>query len=131
LICLDTNVVVRLLVRDNPAQARRARALVERAIAAGDRLYVSDITVCELVWVLSVSYRFERIEVHDALHLLLGARELVFGSHDELREALARYGSGDADFADCLIAIKGHAAGCSSTATFDRALLREPGFVAP
>jgi predicted nucleic-acid-binding protein len=56
---------------------------------------------------------------------------MVFESPDQLREALVRYGSGTADLADYLIAIKGRSAGCTSTATFDRALLRDPGFVSP
>lgn len=131
MISLDTNVVVRLLVRDDAAQTAKARALVERALDGGKRLYVSDITACELVSVLSFGYRFGRRAVAEALGLLLGAQDLVLGSRDLVREALGRYAAGRGDFADYLIAIKGRAAGCESTATFDGKLLGEPGFVAP
>jgi predicted nucleic-acid-binding protein len=47
------------------------------------------------------------------------------------RRALDRYEAGGADFADCIIAERAASAECESVATFDRKLLREPGFVEP
>ena len=52
MIALDTNVIVRFLVRDDPAQARRAKALIDRLTEREERAYVSDIVLCELIWVL-------------------------------------------------------------------------------
>jgi hypothetical protein len=66
-IALDTNVLVRYLVEDDAKQTALAAALIERAIADDESLYVSDVVVCETVWVLSVAYKFaaEGGEGHD------------------------------------------------------------------
>jgi predicted nucleic-acid-binding protein len=62
-IALDTNVLVRYLVEDDPAQARAAIALIEATIERGDRLFVAQIVLCETVRVLSYAYRFRREEI--------------------------------------------------------------------
>jgi predicted nucleic-acid-binding protein len=129
-IGLDTNVLVRLLVRDDESQFKRARDLVSEAAKSGRRLYVSEIALCELVRVLSVSYGLGRAEITSALERVLEAQEVFFDDAQRLGEAIRRYARGRGDFADHLIALQGRSAGCEATATFDRKLHREPGFVA-
>jgi predicted nucleic-acid-binding protein len=131
LIGLDTNVLVRFLVRDDANQSKRAASLIGDAVRAGDALYVSDIVLCETVWVLAGSYGFDRGEISDTLGDLLRARHLSFSNTDRIGRALRCYRSGAADFADYLIREHAVGAGCDSIATFDRALLRERGFIAP
>ena len=60
MIALDTNVLVRFLVEDDKAQAAAAAALVKRSIAAGEALFVADVVLCEVVWVLEVAYKVPR-----------------------------------------------------------------------
>ena len=68
MIALDTNVLVRFLVEDDKAQTAAAVALVKRAVAADEGLFVTDIVLCEVVWVLRYSYEVPRLEiVHAAL----------------------------------------------------------------
>jgi predicted nucleic-acid-binding protein len=67
MIALDTNVVVRFLVADDPVQARKTKNLVARLDAEPDRAFVSDIVLCELLRVLSRNYRFTRTQVADVL----------------------------------------------------------------
>jgi predicted nucleic-acid-binding protein len=131
MIGLDTNVLIRFLVEDDEEQCRRARELIEKAVNEDEALYVSDIVMCETVWVLSSAYGFPRPEIHEALLRLLAAKQVVFDSSDRLARAFDAFRSKKGDFADYLIREHGKTAGCSSVATFDQALLKEPGFFAP
>ena len=128
---VDTNVLVRFLVSDDAAQARKAKALVERLDRNEERAYVSDVVLCELVWVLTRSYGFERGQILPALERLAAAKQLRFDSVDNVLRALSAYAHGKGDFADYLIREHARAAGCSVIATFDRGLLGEEVFASP
>jgi predicted nucleic-acid-binding protein len=130
-IALDTNVLVRFLLEDEAEQYRRVIALVRRATEAGDQLYVSDVVLAELVWVLRLRYNFQKSEVIDKLQLLLQARQLTFASTDRVAGAIRSFAAGKGDFADYLIREQALEDDCAAVATFDRALLKEPGFIAP
>lgn len=131
MIALDTNVLVRFLVDDDKAQSARAARLIRLAVARDEPLFLSDIVVCETVWVLSSAYRVSRAEIGDVLGQLLGATHLVFRDVDVLLRAREAFARGRGDFADYVIREGALAAGCDEVATFDRSLLREQGFVVP
>ena len=131
MIGLDTNVLVRFLVEDDVEQTARAAAFVRKAAAKGEPLFVSDVVLCEVVWVLARAYSFSRDVLAAALRRLLSARQLTFADADVLDRALTSYGSGRGDFADYVIREHAREAGCRSVATFDRALLKEDGFERP
>jgi len=131
MIALDTNVLVRFLVKDDECQSRLATRLIKSAIEREEQLFVSDIVMCETVWVLSSAYRFSRDEILGALAELLRARAVVFSSSDRLARALEAYAMGNGDFADYLIREHAKAAGADTVATFDRSLLKETGFSKP
>jgi predicted nucleic-acid-binding protein len=131
MIGLDTNVLVRFLVQDDEAQSRKARKLIEDAVARDERLFLSDIVVCETVWVLSSAYRFSRTEIVSAIAALLRAKNVEYGSSDQLARALDAFRLGKGEFADYLIREHAKAAGAAAVATFDRALLAESGFTSP
>jgi predicted nucleic-acid-binding protein len=131
MIALDTNVLVRFLVEDDEKQTRVASQLIRDAIEREEQLYISDIVMCETVWVLSSSYRFSRAEIVEALAGLLRARAVVFTSTDRLARALEAFVTGRGDFADYLIREHAVAAGADTVATFDRSLLTERGFSKP
>ena len=131
MIALDTNVLVRYLVEDDKAQSAKARALVNRAVANHESLFVPDIVVCETVWVLTAAYEVTRAEVRRILSLLLTASHLRFRDLDQLARARDAFDAGRGDFADYLIREQAVAAGCERVATFDRALLSEQRFSLP
>lgn len=131
MIAVDTNVLVRFLVDDDPRQSAAAAALVERAVQSEESLYVSAIVLCETVWVLTVSYSVPRLDVVKTLQNLLRARHLTFGDPDRLARAVDAFAHGRGDFADYVIREDATAAGCRSVMTFDRDLLREEGFDRP
>jgi predicted nucleic-acid-binding protein len=124
---LDTNVLARLLVGDDPSQARVARAAIARAHRDGVPLFVPLTVVLELEWVLRVAYGYSKQQVTATFSALLEARELEVQDEGSVERALHYYGEGGADFAECL-----HL-GCASTAgrlplwTFDRRAARLPG----
>jgi predicted nucleic-acid-binding protein len=125
---IDTNVLVRFLVGDDPDQASRAAGMFARATAEGERFFVAQIVVCELVWVLRHAYDKSRDEIAAAIEALLRTRQLLFEDVGQIRSALERYVAGEGDLADWLIWERSHAAGAERVATFDGRLLRSPEF---
>ena len=131
MISLDTNVLVRYLVEDDARQAALAATLIDRAIRKDESLFVSDVVVCETVWVLAAAYKFGRAEIAAVLRDVLRARHLAFAAPDQLTRALACFAAGKGDFADYLMREHARAAGYDEVATFDKVLLRERGFASP
>jgi predicted nucleic-acid-binding protein len=120
LIGLDTNVLVRLLVEDDPRQAGEARRLVADAVSRGELLRIDPVVLCEIAWVLRGAYRVPKRRIVEALEELVSAAELEIGEIDSVRDALGDFRSGRGDLADYVIARLNRAAGCEATATFDR-----------
>jgi predicted nucleic-acid-binding protein len=99
----DTNILVRLLVADDPKQTSKVRKLFARLDKAAERAHVSDIVLCEVVWVLEPCYQHSWQEIAQALSRPRAARQLRFDSTDRLLRVLRRYESGKGDFADYMI----------------------------
>lgn len=131
MIALDTNILVRFLVEDDPAQTERARRTLQRAVESDTPCYISDVVLCEIVWVLETSYEFKKAEIGEALGKLLQATHLAFSARDQLYRALEAYSVGRGDFSDYMIREHARFAGCEAVITFERKLLKEPGFLAP
>ncbi len=126
MIGLDTNVLVRYIMQDDPRQARIATRLLE-ALQAQDPGFVSQVTIVELVWVLASCYSLSREQIAAALDALLQTRELVVDRADHIAQANRQFKAGKADFADCLIERAGAAAGCESTLSFDVGAVKHAG----
>lgn len=120
---LDTNVLVRYVTRDDPAQAAVVIELFDRAEAEGERFFVSLPVICELVWALrSRPYQADRPEIVTVLEGMLTASLFELEHRDLVQRALADYRDGTGDFADYLIGWLHRRANCQETLTFDRAL---------
>nr|WP_252733759.1 type II toxin-antitoxin system VapC family toxin [Paracoccus marinaquae] len=123
---MDTNVLVRYLTQDDPAQA----ALAAEAISAltEDRPgWIAREVMVETVWVLERAYRLSRRDIADAIDGLLAARELAVEEADRVGLAAQRWREGGAGFADQMIALAGQGAGCRETLTFDVKAAAIPG----
>ena len=127
---VDTNVLIRILVEDDPAQAKRAHAFVAQCRASGEAVFVASLVVCELVWVLRSAYGKTKAQVVGTLEQLVSSDMLVFESGDLVQEALELYRTGSGDFADYFVGLSNQARQCKETVTFDRALRSAPGFAA-
>jgi len=124
MIGLDTNVLVRYIVQDDPGQANAAARLIEGRCTSRSPGYVSVPVLVELVWVLAGAYRYERAVVAAVIRQLLRTIELMVEDRDAAWSALREFEAGSADFADSLIAHRNRARGCTQTFTFDRAAAR-------
>ena len=119
MIGLDTNIVVRYLTHDDPAQTAAATKVIE-SFSQDFPGFLSLIVIAELVWVLETSYRFKKNEVERVLDTLLRSKELVIERSEIAAQALRTFSASRADFVDCLIERCSHAAECQYTLTFDR-----------
>ena len=117
MIGLDTNVLVRYVMQDDPKQSQKASRLIESLTSEAPG-FVPLVALIELGWVLIACYDLTREQVAQALDGLLRAKEIVLERTEQVSQALRTFGSG-ADFADCLIERTSAATGCGKTMTFD------------
>lgn len=120
MIGLDTNVLARYIVQDDPEQAERATALIETRCTREQPGHVDPVVLCELVWVLERAYGYTRTTVSAVLRQILSTAELTVAFPDSAWAALRAYEQGSADYADYLIGAHNRSAGCETTYTFDR-----------
>jgi predicted nucleic-acid-binding protein len=128
-IGLDTNVLVRLLVDDDAAQAHAARRFVADRCSPEDPAFVDRVALCEMVWVLTSVHRFDRAPVADIVDKLLATEEIALEDSDVVHAALQTFRKGRVEFADALIGEVNRARGCQATATFDRKAAKLDGFM--
>ena len=117
MIGLDTNVVVRYVVQDEPDQSVSASSVID-ALTENDPGFLSLVTVVELYWVLRLAYKVSLTRCGELVEGLLDARELRVDQDSIVRAALSASREGP-DFADAIIAELGRVAGCEHTVTFD------------
>lgn len=122
-IGIDTNVMLRLLVNDDPEQ--RAAAL-----AFGSKLnvdyvgVVSLISLVEMDWALRTQYRYRRRESIEAISKIISIRGVEIENHDVVVRALRLVEAQNTDFADALICFSLAKLDCEKTVTFDQKAAR-------
>ena len=121
---VDTNILLRYIVRDEPTQAARAARELER----GERFLVGSIVLCEVVWVLETGYGFSRRDIAVTLERILATAQFEIEAKDLALAALDDFRRSTADFSDCLLGRRNRAAGAAETVTFDRSLKGLVGF---
>jgi len=126
---VDTNVLVRFLVRDHEIQFQKARKLIKREVAAGRRVFVNQLVLLETVWVLRSRYGIPKNQIIDTLSGLLDSTDVCLEDEAAVEETLFLWRDTNTDFADCLIAAKNRRLGCQATATFDVKAAKLHGFI--
>lgn len=121
---LDTNVLVRYITRDEPAQYAKAAAEMTAAAERDERLLIDTMVLCELVWVLDEAYAYARQEIARAVEQVLSTAQFEVERADDARRALEDFRSTKADFSDALIGRVNRSLGAERTLTFDRDLKR-------
>lgn len=124
---LDTNVVARLVLADDPTQTYQVMAALTFAREQGVALVLGLPTVLELEWVLRSRARLDKARVLMVFKSLLEAQDLEIEHEQTLEQALYHYENGNADFADCLFTAHYRHIGCSAMLTFDRQAARLSG----
>jgi predicted nucleic-acid-binding protein len=110
----DTNVLVRVIVHDNPEQMRAAQA----ALAGAEAVFVTIPALCEVAWVLRYRYRLSPAKVGLAVRKLIGARNVTMDR--PAAEAGLKMLESGGDFADGVIAWQGAADGAETFVSFDK-----------
>jgi predicted nucleic-acid-binding protein len=125
---IDTNVLVRFLVRDNEVQFEKARRLIKREVGAKEDVFVSLLVLLETEWVLRSRYGMKKREMIEAISGLLDAVEVRIEDGAAVEETLYIWKDSVADFADCLIGAHNRRQGCRATATFDAKVVKLAAF---
>jgi predicted nucleic-acid-binding protein len=119
---IDTNVLVRLLVRDEPRQLDRAEQFIVKGA------WISQVVLVETLWVLDAVYERSAEQIGAAVERLLAHADLVLQDADVVAAALQQFRAKPAlGFSDCLVLEVARKAGHLPLGTFDRQLGKVAG----
>ena len=125
---VDTNIIVRFLVRDDEKQADAARKRLKQAESRRERLKIPLLVVLETIWVLESAYDKTRSEVLDSIREMRQMPVFDFEA-DRVIEGLLNDGPKyKADLADIMIGYAAEAIGCDAGITFDKGAAKLPFF---
>ncbi len=124
---IDTNVLIRYIIEDDPEQAQKAAEAIEQ-LTTETQGFISCIVLCELNWVLKTAYKISKGERVATLQKVLSVPVFEIEQLDCCLKALRRYEKGKADFSDYLIQQIGEKHGYEILLTFDQKASKETGF---
>lgn len=119
MIGIDTNVIVRYIVQDDPQQAKAATKLIEQSCNSVNAGFINHIVLCEIVWVLRRNYKLDKASICQVIEQIMRTDKLMIEDIQLVWKALQTFKDFKADFADRLLGQKNLQAGCQYTATLD------------
>ncbi|MBY0512100.1 MAG: type II toxin-antitoxin system VapC family toxin [Rhodospirillaceae bacterium] len=119
---VDTNVLIRFLVKDDPRQTLIAETFFRKKISITNPGFINLVVLAETVWVLTRTYKYQKSVILEVIGRILNAAELVVEDAESVETALEMYRTQPIDFADALVAAHNQSQGCRTTVTFDRKL---------
>lgn len=128
MIGLDTNIVLRYLLQDDPKQSRQANQIVDRQLSAQNPGFISLVTILEIVWVLRSLLKRSPSQIAAHIEDLLAADYFELQNEQQVFEASFALKRGTGEFEDALLGALNAWAGCPVTLTFDRKAARLPHF---
>lgn len=117
---LDTNVIIRFLIRDDAKQANLIYRLLDQAEDNKEEFYISILVVLETIWVLESVYEVKRKDILNSLNSLMLMPVFIFEKQSIVREFLQNAEKSKYDLSDMLISYSAKEATCTSTLTFDK-----------
>ena len=127
MIGIDTNILLRLWLNDDPAQNRRIDALLAEHGGTRGSLLVTDVVLVESIWTLKSAFDQDKDAQLIAVRSLLDETAFAFEDRETVARAVTLFEAGSCGFADCLVVAKHARQGCDFTATFDRGMRKLPG----
>lgn len=127
MIGIDTNILLRLWLNDDPAQNNRIDDLLAAHGGMPGSLLVTDVVLAEAVWTLKSAFDQDKHAQSIAVRSLLEETAFAFEDREAVAVALGLFEAGSCGFADCLVVAKHARQGCEFTATFDRGMRKLPG----
>ena len=119
MIGIDTKLLLRLLLDDEPAQAARIETWLAGLPQAASQVHIADGVLAEATWALASVYQQPEPMQLTALQALLGEPMFNFEDRQALAAAVQAFKTASCGFSDCLIIARNLALGCASTVTFD------------
>ena len=126
MIGLDTNILLRFFLDDDPTQSPKARLIIG-SLNAGKPGWIGVATILEIVWVMKRKKPSGREEISNIIEQLIADDAIVVEHPALVAAAVQRFRSTKAEFADCLIAASARVAGCERMLTFDEIAARDAG----
>ena len=117
---LDTNILIRYIVQDDPVQSPLVSRFLKQKCTEEAPCHISRIVLCEVVWVLESAYGYKREQVSETLKLILETRHFCVGEPESTWSALEAYRDGSVDFSDALLGKTNQLHGCETTITLDK-----------
>ncbi len=127
MIGLDSNILLRALMDDDPVQSPQARKLLA-GLSEDERGYINLVVLAEVTWTLARKFKSPRDEVCAVVASLLGSAKLLVESHRQVGLAIDMARETRCGFNDALIGVLNRTATCRSTLTFDHGAPLEAGF---
>lgn len=117
---LDTNVLIRFLVRDNEEQAETIYRVFKQAESEKEVLFVPLLVTLEVIWVLESVYEIPRQEILDSINELVLMPILEFEAQSAILNFISSARETKVDLSDLLIANSAKFSGCECVLTFDK-----------
>jgi predicted nucleic-acid-binding protein len=116
---IDTSVILRLLIKDDPAKARSCEKLLREGQQRGLILYLLPVAIMETVWVLEKIYKFERKTIREIIEAILNTPEFKIEMEVVFRKAIKSYEEKNIKFADAMMGYWGLEKDLSVIFTYD------------
>ena len=127
MIGIDTNILLRLWLNEDPAQNGRIDTLLTAHGSTPGSLLVTDVVLAEAVWTLKAAFHQDKNAQSIAVRSLLEETAFAFEDREAVSAALSLFQFAACGFADCLVVAKHARQGCDFTATFDQGMRKLPG----
>jgi predicted nucleic-acid-binding protein len=128
MIGLDTNILVRYIVQDDPLQSKHATEFVENHCSVSAPGFINLIVLCELVWVLGRAYGYKKEIITEVIKQILTTKEFMVENSENAWKALNEFLNGKADFSDYIIGYINKNVGCEFTITLDKLASQNKSF---
>ena len=124
MIGIDTNILVRYIANDDQEQSAIASKLLKQYSGKEKSIFINNIVVCELIWVLERGYKYSKEQIIKALKIILSSVEFEFENHKIIFLATLEYEKNSTDFSDTLIGLINKKFDCIKTFSFDKEALK-------
>ena len=129
LVAVDTNILVRYITQDDEQQAKLVEHFIQRCLDNNKNIFINNIVLCELVWVLNRGYHYSKEQIISILKQILSTKEFLFEKQDMLWQALEIFEHKSIDFSDAIIAVLNtNVYQCIKTFTLDKSAAKYDQF---
>ncbi|MDD2707120.1 MAG: type II toxin-antitoxin system VapC family toxin [Verrucomicrobiae bacterium] len=128
MIAIDTNILLRYVVQDDPQASGQATDLIRQTLARQENIFICTLVLVESVWVLRRVYKFSKPHLLTFIETLLAEPGFEVEDSRLAHQAMTQFRQGEADFSDYLIGQTAKHRSCSTTYTFDQGLKKSSAF---